>query len=819
MSRLIVLVLLCSPEGGVLALRSDDRQKNLTQDSPDPLWEDPLSWGHPQVEKTQSHQASAVGARAQARIHVEQVDSEKPSAKDADPPSMRYQDKLVLGLMVAAYFIALLFTASLAYRQATNNSPVRFYADPRVEALMIDSSDLDDFIWTFIQPPKRPGSFRDGCPEDRSTTSAESDSVAGGISEDEIKLLRHFNTNELATVKLMKEVHWDCWEELATNIKQKIRQRGFEGLIHVCWTNTETLTVTRAAASSPSSPSRPSVVHRHEGGASGAGDWPRIELRPTGGATGPPSGRRVLRGKISHDERAAAPRSRPTPAGPGVESGAGEDAAPRGRRGTEDPAAPADDQRKVKRDLDDGLPRFALDEVQLKEMIAQGGFASVHVATWQCTPCALKKIFDPILTEELKSEFENEVRMLRKLRHPHVVTLTPGFCLPAPDFTGHQWFDLQQMAVCRTPPALSILTELVPGGSLFEALHGPARSRSTDHAVLLPLLRQSGAALAYLHAMMVNPRGDALPAQLLLERRKYDETVDVFAFGTMIWEVVSLEIPHANLDPADIAHRVKSKEAAGLALQHSWPKSLGIGQLCQPVFTEEGHVESFQRCLFASKALLWGNDWAEAEEALGCEVTSEALLVANVQRALPRFLRFCSEVKHGAALDGFVFEIRGREYCADLTSFARTVRLLLAMLSAGDPSGARSFLRHDLPPDKPRRETNWDHPVDIRDRIRSNFRRHGRDRFQDPDWYTKVHPQRKNEEHMAGSRKIAGPYIWHVKDEEPLKTKRSVQKHWRTPYFLEKSLANRMEANESFEFWFSLAGGGTFSHAWGTQRR
>jgi len=85
--------------------------------------------------------------------------------------------------------------------------------------------------------------------------------------------------------------------------------------------------------------------------------------------------------------------------------------------------------------------------------------------------------------------------------------------------------------------------------------------------------------------------------------------------------------------------------------------------------------------------------------------------------------------------------------------------------------------------------------------------------LKDPDWYTKVHPQRKNAEHMAGSRKIAGPYIWHVKDEEPLKTKRSVQKHWRTPYFLEKSLANRMEANESFEFWFSLAGGGTFSHA------
>lgn len=64
-----------------------------------------------------------------------------------------------------------------------------------------------------------------------------------------------------------------------------------------------------------------------------------------------------------------------------------------------------------------------------------------------------------------------------------------------------------------------------------------------------------------------------------------------------------------------------------------------------------------------------------------------------------------------------------------------------------------------------------------------------------------------------GRKKIAGPYIWHVKDEEPLKTKREVQQHWRTPYFLDKSIANRMEANESFEFWFSHAGGGTFTHA------
>ncbi|CAJ1367476.1 unnamed protein product [Effrenium voratum] len=276
----------------------------------------------------------------------------------------------------------------------------------------------------------------------------------------------------------------------------------------------------------------------------------------------------------------------------------------------------ADDPRKVKRlqqeiqrlsqrlaesemysAQDDGLPKFTLEEVEVGNMIAQGGFASVHIASWQSTPCALKKIFDPVLTDELKAEFENEVRMLRRLRHPNVVTL---------------------MAVCRKPPALSILTELVPGGSLYDLMHCPgSRSRDAPRAeplVLLPLIRQAGAALAYLHAMMVIHRdiksqnvllteGSRPVAKLcdfglarmrselctgsmqwagtapymapeLFQKRRYDQSVDVFAFGTMIWEVASGEIPHANMDVADIAHRAATKEFAGLAVPHSWPKQL-----------------------------------------------------------------------------------------------------------------------------------------------------------------------------------------------------------------------------------------------------
>ncbi|CAJ1439570.1 unnamed protein product [Effrenium voratum] len=190
-------------------------------------------------------------------------------------------------------------------------------------------------------------------------------------------------------------------------------------------------------------------------------------------------------------------------------------------------------------------------------------------------------------------------------------------------------------------------------------------------------------------------------------------------------------------------------------------------------------VRAQTNCLFAAKARVWGNDWDE--DACGKDCTPEALLAANVTACVPRLLRFCLMVKQGAPLDGFVFEVRGQHYSADLPAFARTVRQVLTTFSGQDPAGAKcisssklpkrgwyfqfarepifvttfapcygssnpryqfnecpdscfvlfqpeeSFLRHDLPPDKARKETNWEQPADVRDRIRVNFQRHGRE--------------------------------------------------------------------------------------------
>ena len=46
----------------------------------------------------------------------------------------------------------------------------------------------------------------------------------------------------------------------------------------------------------------------------------------------------------------------------------------------------------------------------------------------------------------------------------------------------------------------------------------------------------------------------------LFQKRQYDEKVDVFAFGTLVWELVWREVPLDGFEPAEIRAKVESGE-------------------------------------------------------------------------------------------------------------------------------------------------------------------------------------------------------------------------------------------------------------------
>ena len=46
----------------------------------------------------------------------------------------------------------------------------------------------------------------------------------------------------------------------------------------------------------------------------------------------------------------------------------------------------------------------------------------------------------------------------------------------------------------------------------------------------------------------------------LFQKRQYDEKVDFFAFGTLLWEIMNRDVPYDGLDPADIRAKVEKEE-------------------------------------------------------------------------------------------------------------------------------------------------------------------------------------------------------------------------------------------------------------------
>ena len=46
----------------------------------------------------------------------------------------------------------------------------------------------------------------------------------------------------------------------------------------------------------------------------------------------------------------------------------------------------------------------------------------------------------------------------------------------------------------------------------------------------------------------------------IFQKRAYDEKIDVFAFGTLLWELFSRKVPFEGLEPADVMTKVLKED-------------------------------------------------------------------------------------------------------------------------------------------------------------------------------------------------------------------------------------------------------------------
>ncbi|KAF2544666.1 hypothetical protein F2Q68_00028535 [Brassica cretica] len=94
-------------------------------------------------------------------------------------------------------------------------------------------------------------------------------------------------------------------------------------------------------------------------------------------------------------------------------------------------------------------------EINLKQLkfghkIASGSYGNLYKGTYLSQEVAIKILKPERLDSELEKEFSQEVFIMRKVRHKNVV---------------------QFIGACTKPPHLCIVTELMPGGSVYDYLH------------------------------------------------------------------------------------------------------------------------------------------------------------------------------------------------------------------------------------------------------------------------------------------------------------------------------------------------------------
>ncbi len=192
-----------------------------------------------------------------------------------------------------------------------------------------------------------------------------------------------------------------------------------------------------------------------------------------------------------------------------------------------------------------------------KEVISQGGFSIVYKGVYKGTDVAVKQIFDPNITDDLLDQVATEIQSLAMLRHPHII---------------------QIMGIVSPPQTLSILTEYMPL-TLFQILHKSQVSLKDEQRV--SIARQLAKALLYIHLsayvhrdikthnILLDHRYNlklcdfglttlqestnkglnqfwgtpSYMAPELLQKKPYDNKIDVFAFGNVLYELFERSLP------------------------------------------------------------------------------------------------------------------------------------------------------------------------------------------------------------------------------------------------------------------------------------
>ncbi|KAK4744239.1 hypothetical protein SAY87_010551 [Trapa incisa] len=224
-------------------------------------------------------------------------------------------------------------------------------------------------------------------------------------------------------------------------------------------------------------------------------------------------------------------------------------------------------------DLDVGESEIQWEDLVIGERIGLGSYGEVYRADWNATEVAVKKFLDQDFSGAALEEFKQEVRIMRRLRHPNVVLF---------------------MGAVTRPPHLSIITEYLPRGSLYRIIHRPHCQIDEKRRIKMALdvargmncLHTSNPTIVHRDLkspnLLVDKNWNVKVGDFGLSRLKHNtflsskstagtpewmapevlrnepsnEKCDVYSFGIILWELATLRLPWSGMNPMQVVGAV-----------------------------------------------------------------------------------------------------------------------------------------------------------------------------------------------------------------------------------------------------------------------
>ncbi|XP_068482385.1 serine/threonine-protein kinase STY46-like isoform X4 [Phaseolus vulgaris] len=232
--------------------------------------------------------------------------------------------------------------------------------------------------------------------------------------------------------------------------------------------------------------------------------------------------------------------------------------------------------------------------MRYENKIASGPFSDLYKGTFCNQDVAIKVLKHDNLNENIQREFAQEVYILSKIQHRNVVK-----------FVG----------ACTKPPNLYLVTEYMPGGSMFDFLHKQKTALTLPSLLKVAIDVSEG--MKYLHQnniihrdlkasnLLIDENGVVKVADFgvarvhnqsgimtaetgtyrwmapeVIEHRPYDHKADVFSFAIVLWELLTGKLPYEHLSPLQAAVGVIQKGLRPKIPSHTHSKLVELLDWC-----------------------------------------------------------------------------------------------------------------------------------------------------------------------------------------------------------------------------------------------